>query len=393
MQGHRRRRATQRSPATSISLKGGGGTAAISLSLLLHDVTDIASSSLRELDAVALATNATVFMKRGTQCEKMMDSMIDLDHPEIAFAVGALKEAAQLAKRIQREMAPAALTKKDKSPVTVADFAVQALLGRALERAFPEDTLVAEEDSATLRSTPQQDIRDQVVKSVAHSAPEATSKQVDQWIDRGGKESGHRFWALDPIDGTKGFLRGDQYAVALALVVKSKVEIGALACPHLEGGSLIIAVRGQGCWRTLLNGPEGFEKLRVSQCEDLTQARLLRSFEAEHTNVGQLDELMRAIGIHAQPVLMDSQVKYAVLAEGTGDLLFRLLSPAFPDYQEKIWDQAAGSLVIEEAGGRITDLDGKGLDFSVGPVLTQNRGVVASNGHLHEAALQALRAH
>ncbi len=67
MQGHRRRRATQRSPAIPISPKGGGGTASISLSLLLHDVTDIASSSLRELDAVALATNSTISMKRGTK--------------------------------------------------------------------------------------------------------------------------------------------------------------------------------------------------------------------------------------------------------------------------------------------------------------------------------------
>ncbi len=66
MHGHRRRRETQRSSATSISPKGGGGTAAISLSLFLHDVTDIASSSLRELDAVALATNVTIFMERGT---------------------------------------------------------------------------------------------------------------------------------------------------------------------------------------------------------------------------------------------------------------------------------------------------------------------------------------
>ena len=67
MQGHRRRRATQRSSATPISPEGGGGTASISLSLLLHDVTDIASLSLRELDAVALATNATTSMKRGTK--------------------------------------------------------------------------------------------------------------------------------------------------------------------------------------------------------------------------------------------------------------------------------------------------------------------------------------
>ena len=110
----------------------------------------------------------------------MMGTMIDLDHPEIGFAIGALKEAAQLAQKIQREMAPTALTKEDKSPVTVADFAVQALLGRSLETAFPEDTLVAEEDSATLRGTPQQGIQNQVVESVAHSVPDATLEQVYQ---------------------------------------------------------------------------------------------------------------------------------------------------------------------------------------------------------------------
>ena len=69
MQGHRRRRGTQRSPATPISLKGGGGSALISLSLLLHDITDIASSSLRELDAVALATNVKLFMGRDTKAQ------------------------------------------------------------------------------------------------------------------------------------------------------------------------------------------------------------------------------------------------------------------------------------------------------------------------------------
>ena len=67
MQGHRRRRATQRSPATPISPKGGGGTASISLSFLLRDAPDIASSSLRKLDAVALATNVMVFLGRDTR--------------------------------------------------------------------------------------------------------------------------------------------------------------------------------------------------------------------------------------------------------------------------------------------------------------------------------------
>ncbi len=67
MQGHRRRRGTQILPATPLSPKGGGGTASIALSLLLRDAHDIASSSLRELEAVALATNATVLMKRDTE--------------------------------------------------------------------------------------------------------------------------------------------------------------------------------------------------------------------------------------------------------------------------------------------------------------------------------------
>ena len=87
---------------------------------------------------------------------------------------------------------------------------------------------------------------------------------------------------------------------------------------------------------------------------------------------------------------MDSQAKYAVLAAGKGDLLLRLLSPSRPDYREKIWDQAAGSIVLEEAGGKITDLHGKELDFRTGRSLTNNRGILASNGALHGAALQAL---
>ena len=84
---------------------------------------------------------------------------------------------------------------------------------------------------------------------------------------------------------------------------------------------------------------------------------------------------------------MDSQAKYAVLAAGDGDVLLRLISPSRPDYREKIWDQAAGSIVIEEAGGRITDLDGKPLDFSHGRTLAKNRGILATNGHLHDAVL------
>jgi 3'(2'), 5'-bisphosphate nucleotidase len=182
--------------------------------------------------------------------------------------------------------------------------------------------------------------------------------------------------------------------------------LGVLGCPKLSDackpdydgpGSLVAAARGQGTWASALEGEARgarearFHRLCASSRDDPSQARLLRSFEAGHTNVSQIDEFARLLGIQAEPVRMDSQAKYAVLAAGQGELLVRLLSPSKPDYREKIWDQAAGALVIEEAGGTITDLDGRPLDFAAGRTLAHNRGVVASNGHLHPAALAALK--
>jgi 3'(2'), 5'-bisphosphate nucleotidase len=156
-------------------------------------------------------------------------------------------------------------------------------------------------------------------------------------------------------------------------------------------GSLVIAARDEGAWTTPLNTQAELERLRVAGQSQPSQARLLRSFESGHTNVSQIDSFTQALGIQVEPLCMDSQAKYAVLAAGKGDLLLRLLSPAKPDYREKIWDQAAGSLVLEEAGGRITDLDGKPLDFKSGRRLAHNRGILASNRALHDLALLALR--
>jgi 3'(2'), 5'-bisphosphate nucleotidase len=113
--------------------------------------------------------------------------------------------------------------------------------------------------------------------------------------------------------------------------------------------------------------------------------------EKAHTNVDEIGQLAAVLGITAAPVAMDSQAKYAVLAAGAGDVLLRLLSPSRPDYREMIWDQAAGSIVVTEAGGRITDLDGRPLDFAQGRTLAKNRGVLATNGRLHDALLAGLR--
>lgn len=326
--------------------------------------------------------------------------MITLNSPETKFAMQAVQQASLLVKQVRAELAAQTLTKGDRSPVTVADFASQAVVAHLLSQTFPGDPLVAEEDAQALRDPAQQGILDKVTGFVQRALPEATPQSVCSWIDRGGAKTGDRFWTLDPIDGTKGFLRGEQYAVAFALVIAGQVQLGVLGCPNLTGGSkldiggpgsLVVAVRGQGTWTTSLVKMETLARLTSSSSIDPKEMRILRSVEAGHTNVGQVDQLAEMLDVQAEPVLMDSQAKYAVLAAGAGDLMVRLLSPDKPNYREKIWDQAAGSIIIEEAGGMVTDLDGKPFDFTTGRSLLNNRGVVASNGPYHALALQTLK--
>jgi 3'(2'), 5'-bisphosphate nucleotidase len=318
---------------------------------------------------------------------------------EAEFAFRAVQRASRLCDYIQHEMVTDALAKSDQSPVTVADFASQALVGQMIESAFPGEPLVAEEDSAALREPAQADRLDAVARFVSTELGEVSNDQVCHWINRGMAEPAARFWTLDPIDGTKGFLRGDQYVTAMALIVSGEVVVSALGCPNLSssiepdftiGGCAIVAVRGEGAW-VFKREMESGEQLCVSAIDAAAQARVLRSFESGHTDTEKIDALMSALGVIADPILMDSQAKYALLAAGRGDLLFRLLSPDRLDYKEKIWDQAAGSLIVEEAGGRITDLYGERLDFTTGRLLANNTGVLASNGNLHEKALEALR--
>ncbi len=322
---------------------------------------------------------------------------LDVTGPEMAFAIRVVREAARLAPRIQSGMAIMNLTKSDLSPTTVADYAIQALVAQALETAFPGESLVAEERSADLRGS--EAMLDTVTGFVRQAVPDADADKVCRWIDRGDFDPSGRFWLLDPIDGTKGYMRGGQYAVALALIVDGRVELGLLGCPNLSGdcspaacgdGVIVAARRGQGAWRAAMADDAPYVALHVSACTDPASARLMRSHEAAHTDAGKIETLTSVIGIRTPPVLMDSQAKYAVLASGHAELVFRLLSPKMPDYEEKIWDQAAGMIITEEAGGRVTDLDGRPLDFSRGRTLAGNRGVVASNGYLHERALNAV---
>ena len=315
---------------------------------------------------------------------------------EFDVALRAVREGALLARDVREHIGNRPLVKADRSPVTVADFAGQALIAHRLAEAFPDDPLVAEEDAGSLRRAAGQTTLEAVLAALRRAASDLDSNCVLDMIYRGRGVPGERVWALDPIDGTQGFIRGDHDVVALALIVRGRVEMGLLGCQELslsdragdDHGSMTYAVRNRGTFLASLTGHE-FVPLRVSSCRDPKAARALRSFEADHIDLHTFNAIVRSLGVETPPILMDSQAKHAVIAAGRAELMIRV--PAKKMFRDKIWDQAAGSLIIEEAGGRVTDLRGARLDFGTGRLLTRNQGVVASNGLLHPAVLDALR--
>lgn len=316
---------------------------------------------------------------------------------ELDSAVEAVRRAARLCQAVQAGVTPETLQKKDRSPVTVADFGSQALVCRTIREAFPEDPIIAEEDAATLRSEGNEALLERVVAHVEREAPGTTSETACAWIDYGNAAAySDRFWTLDPIDGTKGFLRGEQYAVALALIVEGTLEVAALACPNLPwrdgepGGTIFAAIRGEGAIELPVEGGEERRPVRVSDTADAAAARFCESVESAHSAHGAAAEIAERLGITAEPLRLDSQAKYALVARGGADIYLRL--PTRAGYVERIWDHAAGALIIAEAGGRVTDIHGRPLSFRHGSGLEQNEGVVATNGRLHDFVLEAVRA-
>jgi 3'(2'), 5'-bisphosphate nucleotidase len=315
---------------------------------------------------------------------------------DLTAAVEAVRAASRACRAVQRRLVePEALEKADKSPVTVADFASQAIVCASLGERLPGDPVVGEEDAAALRRGPQEDLRSAVVATVREELRrDVDAERVFDWIDLGASEArGARYWALDPIDGTKGFLRGEQYAVALGLIEDGEVVLGVLGCPNLtfEGGvgALFSALRGEPAReRSLWDGAAPEREISVGSITSAAEARFCESVESAHSNQEVSARVVEALGIRTQPYRIDSQCKYAAVARDDASIYLRM--PTRADYHEKIWDHAAGKLIVESAGGRVTDVAGRPLDFARGRTLADNQGVVATNGAIHDEVVEAV---
>ena len=308
------------------------------------------------------------------------------------------------------------LLKPDDSPVSVADFAAQAIVAHKLGERLGPIAMVGEESATELQamlSRGESTIPAQVLDVVRLEWPGATMDQVLEAIDVGKDEPPHNeapYWTLDPIDGTKGFLRGQQYAISLAWLDAGRVELGALGCPNLAPGAtgaLQTVDAGGSLYTATRTGP-----MLESACVANARAQVLErpphdpvqgitttaSVEKAHSHQGATAELLSWVREHvpadhggvAAPARIDSQAKYAVVARGQADAYIRF--PVRRDYVEKIWDHAAGAIVAEQAGVRVTDIEGKPLDFAHGSTLKQNRGIVCAAPDVHELLMEAIAA-
>ena len=322
------------------------------------------------------------------------------DARRLEVALKAVQRAGRVCDGIQGRLKKAGvLDKDDRSPVTVADFASQAVVCALLRKDLGEEVIVGEEGSEALRREENEALLQAVVEAVAEEVSRELGRversDVLSWIDWGGGQAeGEAFWTLDPIDGTKGFLRGDQYAVALGYIEKGRPTLGVLGCPNLPvdkgRGAVFTAVLGGGCRRypAFAALPTDSAPVVSPPHVDPGEARFCESVEKAHTDQSLSARIAKEAGLSPEPFRMDSQCKYAVVATGEASVYLRV--PKQEGYFEKIWDHAAGALVVESAGGRVTDLDGEPLDFSKGGRLVDNRGVVASSGGVHQRVLQAI---
>ncbi|RIA96000.1 3',5'-bisphosphate nucleotidase [Glomus cerebriforme] len=329
--------------------------------------------------------------------------MMSVFAAERNVAINAVLQASKVCQEVFKKLVKnETITKKDKSPVTIGDFSAQAVVNTILYKSFPNDPIVGEEDSEALRGDAGKELREKVL-SLANSVldePLDETKLLDA-IDRGSHPGGsqERMWTLDPIDGTKGFVRGEQYAICLALIVGGNVQLGVMGCPNLpvdfnnpegERGCLFIAERGQGAFQRALSSTEETQ-IHFADISSVSEATFCESVEVLHSSHGDAAQIASILGITKPPLRMDSQCKYAAVSRGDANIYLRL--PTRADYEENIWDHATGFILVQEAGGKVSDINSKPLDFSLGRTLKANKGIVVAHPKIHPKIIEACSKH
>ena len=257
---------------------------------------------------------------------------------ELARAIELARLAGAEVSRMQRGELGVEMKPGDE-PVTVADRRASEMIVAGLAESFPDDPVISEE----LPPAPG-----------ALGAP--------------------RYWLVDPIDGTKDFIRGeDGYSVMIGLVCDGVPTVGVVYQPVLDrlfhgtpDGAVMVSASGS-------------QRLVVSSVASAAEARLVAS--KSHRS-RELDRVKRELGIGNELNVGSVGVKLCMIAAGWNDLYVN------PATRTKAWDTCAPEAILTPAGGRLSDLFGNPIDYT--RELAHHRGLVASNSHVHEEVIAKL---
>jgi 3'(2'), 5'-bisphosphate nucleotidase len=224
-------------------------------------------------------------------------------------------------------------------PVTLADKGASELIVAGLHARFPADAVISEElamaDDKLARSLPG------------------------------------RMWLVDPIDGTKDFIRGgDGFSVMIGIAIAGKPVLGVVHQPSVGAHGRTFFSTVDGGAHVIVDG--AVQPLAVSTVAAASEARLVAS--ASHRSA-DIDRVKQTLGIENEQNVGSVGVKLCLIAMGVRDLYVN------PAAKTKIWDTCAPEAILARAGGRLTDLFGAGVDYAE---LRQRRGLVASNGVVHD---------
>jgi HAL2 family 3'(2'),5'-bisphosphate nucleotidase len=302
----------------------------------------------------------------------------------------AIRQATALGRAVQREHIVRS-EKSGREPVTIADYGSQAILCRALQEYFPDDAVMSEESGRQFMSLVAPEQRALIVDLIEQVTGIRTDEdEVAGWLDHGKAGETQRLWVIDPIDGTKGFLAGRHYVHAVGILQERQPVGGVIAAPAYPGSSrLFYALDGQA-FHLPLDAEGEPTPIRVSNRADPSLLRALESADKGHASHERMAQVRAAAGmLPAMVERADSMEKYARIAAGDAELYLRL-PRLYSTRPHSIWDHAAGTALVEAAGGRVSDVDGSPLDFSTGTAL-RNIGVVATNGPIHDRVIAAIQ--
>ena len=229
-------------------------------------------------------------------------------------------------------------------PVTIADRTASKIIVESLSKAFPGDAILSEEE-------------------------------IDNHEDR---LFGKRVWIIDPIDGTWGFIKkDDDFGVQIGLTRDGRAVLGIVFLPATD--KLYYAVENEGAF--LIENNESPKRLRVSEKTDFT--RMILASSRNHRSP-RMRRIIEAFGLRREVQRGSVGLKIGLIAEQVCDLYVHL-SP-----RTKFWDTCAPQVILEEAGGRMTDIFGLPLRYDLRDVQNHN-GILASGEAAHEAAVSALK--